>query len=69
MTVENIAVVATNAVIVLTGVWRMSGLLSKIETQLAQVIKDHDKDGEAFNTRLNGHEARILNLERSKGAL
>jgi len=67
MTVETIGIVATNAVLILGAVWRMSALLSKIETQLAHVIKTHEADSTAINVRLNSHEARLLNLERGKG--
>lgn len=65
MTTETIGIVVTNAVIFIGAVWRVSWLLSKIETQLAHVIKDHDDDNAAVNTRLNAHEARILSLERT----
>lgn len=65
MQVESIGIIATNAVIFIGAVWRVSALLSKIETQLNHVIKDHESDGKAIDARLNSHEARLLSLERT----
>lgn len=69
MTTETIGIITTNVVLVIGAVWRVSALLTKIEVQLAHVIKDHKEDNESVNARLSAQEARILNLERGrKGA-
>lgn len=66
MQVESAGIIATNAVIFIGAVWRVSWLLSQMATQLDHVIKDHKEDNDAVNVRLNSHEARILSLERVK---
>jgi hypothetical protein len=65
MNAETIGIVTTNAVLLVGAVWRISALLSKLETKMQYVIEDHKKDTEALNARLNAHEARILNFERA----
>ncbi len=64
MTSETIGIITTNAVLVLGAVWRVSGILSNIKTELVHIIQDMAKDTAALNVRLNAIEARLLNLER-----
>ena len=70
MTSQTLSIILANAALLIAAVWRLSAMLSKIETQLAQVIKDQKEDRDATANRLNSLEARILNFERAprKGA-
>jgi hypothetical protein len=66
MNMQTLGIVLANAVLILSAVWRLSGLLAELKAQLGQVIKDHEKDTATINNRLNAHEARIITIEQSR---
>ncbi len=67
MTIEAVGIITSNVVLVLGAVWRMSALLSKIETQLKHVDDRLNLHAESVKSRMDSFEVRLLNLERKGG--
>lgn len=64
MATEMIGIITTNVVLVLAAVWRVSALLTKIETQLGNVNEKLSTHQNVTGIRLDGFEKRLLKLER-----
>ena len=64
MATEMIGIITTNVVLVLAAVWRVSALLTKIETQLTNVNEKLSTHQSLTGIRLDAFEKRLLKLER-----
>lgn len=68
MATEMIGIITTNVVLVLAAVWRVSALLTKIETQLSNVNEKLSTHQQVTAMRLDAFEKRMLKLERGMPA-
>lgn len=64
MATEMIGIITTNVVLVLAAVWRVSALLTKIETQLSNVNEKLSTHQQLTGIRLDAFEKRLLKIER-----
>ena len=65
MATEMIGIITTNVVLVLAAVWRVSALLTKIDTQLGNVNEKLSTHQQLTGIRLDAFEKRMLKLERA----
>ena len=65
MATEMIGIITTNIVLVLAAVWRVSALLTRIETQLGNVNEKLSTHQQLTGIRLDAFENRMLRLERA----
>lgn len=65
MATEMIGIITTNVVLVLAAVWRVSALLTKIETQLSNVNEKLSSHQQLTAMRQDAFEKRLLKLERA----
>lgn len=65
MATEMIGIITTNVVLVLAAVWRVSALLTKIETQLSNVNEKLSTHQTLTGIRLDAFEKRLLKIERT----
>lgn len=66
MATEMIGIITTNVVLVLAAVWRVSALLTKIETQLSNVNEKLSTHQQLTAIRQDSFEKRLLKLERAQ---